>query len=95
MTSKEVGGGRKSGKYLRSGRITTSRSRAQSMRGSSSSRRREWSAKHIKVREELAVQAEAALAKVHPEEREAVEEQLRRGLERALANAEMQYRWQF
>ena len=95
LTSKEVGGGRNSGKYLRSGRITTSRSRAQSMRGSSSSRRREWSAKHIKVREELAVQAEAALAKVHPEEREAVEEQLRRGLERALANAEMQYRWQF
>ena len=94
MTSKEVGGGRKSGKYLRSGRITTSRSRAQSTRVISSSRRG-WSAKHIKVREELAVQAEAALAKVHPEEKEAVEEQLRQGMERAVANAEMQYRWQF
>ena len=95
MTSKQVGGKRKSGKNLRSGRITTSRSRAQSTRVSSSSRRREWSAKHIKVREELAVQAEAALAKVDPDEKAAVEEQLRQGLERALANAEMQYRWQF
>ena len=45
------------------------------------------------MREELACQAEAALAKVHPDERAAVEEQLRQGLERALANAEMQYRW--
>ena len=91
MTSKQVGCGRKSGKYL-SGRITTSRSRAQSTRMSSSSRR-EWSAKHIKVREESAVQAEAALAKVHPDEKAAVEEQLRQRLERALGNAEM-HRWQ-
>ena len=93
LASKQVGGKRKSGKNLRSGRITTSRSRAKSTRVRSSSRR-EWSAKHIKVREELAVQAEAALAKVDPDEKAAVEEQLRQGLERALANAEMQYRWQ-
>ena len=73
-------------------RITTSRSRAQSTRMSSSIKG-EWSAKHIKVREELAFQAEAALAKVHSDEKAAVEEQLRQGLERALGNAEM-HRWQ-
>ena len=94
LRSKEEDGGRESGRieFQRSGRMTTSRSRAQSTRVSS--RRRKWSAKHMRVREELAVQAEAALAKVHPEERESVEEHLRQGLERALANAEMQYRWQ-
>ena len=58
-----------------------------------SSSRREWGAKHIKVREELAFQAEAALAKIHPDEKAAVEEQLKQGLERALGNAEM-HRWQ-
>ena len=45
------------------------------------------------MREELAFQAEAALAKVHSDEKAAVEEQLRQGLERALGNAEM-HRWQ-
>ena len=67
LTSKEVDGrqgGRLSGsqsgsqsgrvKYLRSGRITTtSRSRAQTTRVSTSIR--EWSAKHIRVREDLKI----------------------------------------
>ena len=93
MNSNEVSGSQSAGfEYLRSGRLTTSRRRAQSTRVSNSSRRREWSAKHIRVREELAVQAEAALEKVHPDEKAAVEQELSQGLERALANAEMQYR---
>ena len=63
LTSKELDGrqsgsqsGRLSGsqsgrvKYLRSGRMRTSRSRAQS------TSTREWSAKHIRVREDLKIQ---------------------------------------
>ena len=93
LNSNEVSGSQSAGfEYLRSGRLTTSRRRAQSTRVSNSSRRREWSAKHIRVREELAVQAKAALSKVHPDEKAAVEQELMQSLERALANAEMQYR---
>ena len=92
LSSKDVGSSQNERlRHLRSGRTTTSRSRAQSTRASSGSR--EWSAKHIRVREELAAQAGAALAKVPPDEIVVVEEELKEGLERALANAEMQYRW--